>query len=149
MSDLDVAFAINTPLGWVEIEDPINGYELHAEAFAQRSVSHRKTDVSNDWTQGTYTSRSVLDNITEQVDFYVGGATTFECRARLKVVTDAFDSLRYQARYRMEDYQETWSCTVADYTLEANQPLAYAKLVLVRAKIPRHPVALVEQVVAP
>lgn len=149
MSDLDVGFALHTPTGWIELEDPAGGYELHTDSFAARSVSHRKNEVSNNWVGGEYVSRSVRANVLEDVAFYVGGSTAFECRERVQVVTDTFDSLHFQARMRIEDYQETWNCVTSEYTLESNQPLIVAKLVLVRAKIPRHPQVFVEQVVAP
>lgn len=149
MADLDVAFAVHTPTGWIELEDPVNGYELHTESFAARSVSHRKNEVSNNWIPGEYNSRAVRTNVVEDVGFFVGGSTAYECRMRAQAVTEAFDSLHFQARMRIEDYQETWECTTSDYVLESNQPLIVAKLVLVRAKVSRHPQVYVEQVVAP
>lgn len=149
MSDIDVSFQLLTPTGWIELEDPENGYELERGSFATRSVSHRSNIVNSEWVAGSYASRSVRDNITEDVSFYVGGATTFECRTRMQAVLEGFEALTYQAIMRIEDYQETWTCIPADYTLESDQPLIAATLVLVRAKIPRHPAALVEQWVAP
>lgn len=149
MSDLDVSFELNTPSGWIELEDPASGYELHKDSFATRSVSHRSNVVNNDWVPGSYASRSVRENVVEDLAFYVTGATTYECRTRLAVVTDGLESLSYQAKMRIEDYLETWTCLPADYTLESDQPLIFATLVLVRAKIPRNPVVVSEQWVAP
>lgn len=148
-ADLDVSFEMNTPTGWIELEDPVNGYELHKDAFSTRSHGHKKNEVGNDWTAGEYVSRSTQSNVLEQVDFYVGGATIYACQMRLKAVLDGMHSLSYQSRFRMGDYRETWTCTVADYTLESEQALWVSKLVLVRAKIPRHPVVVAEQVVVP
>lgn len=146
MTDLDVAFELETAIGWVQLEDFENGYELHREAFSTKSVSHRKTEVPGEWIEGTPVSRSLRDSIVEDLSVWVGGETHFVMRERLKVITDALESLSYRARYRVEDYQETWTCTPADYTLESEQAFVVAKVVLVRAKVPRYPSALIEQV---
>ena len=149
MSTLDISFEILTPSGWVELEDPANGYSLHRDSFNQRTVQHRSLMASNDWVAGAYAARSVRDNVVEDVAFYVNGETTYECMSRVDLVLSAFDSLTYQARLRRNDHRETWTCTPADYTLESDQPLIFATMVLVKAKIPRHPTKAVEQVVLP
>ena len=146
MADVDVSVQIQTPSGFVELEDQAGGYELHAECFASRQVGQRKSEVTAEWYGGTYVWGSVPDQVAEDLVFYVSGATPYETATRLQTVVDAFESLSWQLVYRFGDLQETWQCTPADYSLESNQPLMFATKVIVRARVPRNPVVAREQV---
>ena len=146
MADLDVSAAILAPTGWIELEDPEGGYELHKESFGKRSYSHRKTEVESEWVAGTYTTRSVRANVNEDLAVWVAGATPFETRMRLDALLKGLDQLSYKIRFRNVDVQETWSCFPADYQLECSQELRLARLVLVRATVPRLPAAQIAQV---
>jgi hypothetical protein len=139
VSDLDVSLQLMTPGGWLELEDPDNGYELHKDSFATRSVSHRKQEAASDWIEGSYTARSVRENVVEEIVVWVSGATHFVMDARVDALLAGLEQLSYPVIRRTTDLQETWSCTVADYTIETSQEYSMATLALVRAKVPRLP----------
>ena len=149
MSDLTLSVVIETLLGPLELEDPPNGYELHTDTFNSRSVSHRKTEVIGDWTEGGDVDRSLRDNITESLAVWVGGATTFEFQTRLKVLTDAFEQLSYPVTRTVGDLREVWSCRPSDYTIETSQPYLVAKVGLVKVQLVRKPAVTMSQVTGP
>ena len=136
---LDVSAKIETPTGWIELDDPEGGYELAADSFATAAISHRKTEVSSEWLEGTFVTRSVRENVAEAVNVYVAGATPYELAARLKALTDGFDQLGYAMVVRFADAAEDWSCQVADYTIETKVEMRHATIALVKASVPRLP----------
>lgn len=139
MSDLEVSFELETPTGWLLLEDPEGGYELHKDSFASRAVSHRKQEVSGEWIEGSYVTRSVRENVTEDVAIWVGGETFFDMDDRVQALVDGLEQLGYGARKVVGDLTETWTCSVADYTIECSQEYMASTVCLVRAKIPRLP----------
>lgn len=147
MSDPALAASIEGVLGWIDLEDEAGGYELHADSFASRQVQLRKVEAEGEWVEGSYTTRSVRGNIVEPLVVYVSGATIYECRMRTKALTDALEQLRFGFTLTVEDYKETWSCFASEYTIEANQPLMFARKVIVRASVPHLPAVIQEQVV--
>lgn len=137
--NLDVTAKIQTPTGWLELEDEANGYTLSADSFASSAVSHRKVEVSSEWMEGTFVVRSVRENVTETVSVFVTGATPAELSDRLLALTDGFDQLNYAMVVRFADAQETWSCQVADYTTSTKAELRHATMAQVTATVPRLP----------
>lgn len=147
MTDIDVAASIESPTGWIALEDQVGGYELASDAFSEKGYSHRKTEVSSEWIEGTFVSRSVKENTTEKVSFYVLAATPFALAAKIQRVTDAFDQLSFGMVVRFSDCQETWVCQTADYTISTKQELRHATMALVNATVPRLPTCARVQVV--
>lgn len=148
MSDvLNVQISLETPTGWVDLEDELNGYYLHSDTMGTRSGTHRKTEVSNEYVAGTFVVRAVRENVTEALVIYVQGATPFQLKERVKVIEDGFDQLHYNVMIKDSDSVETWNCQLADYTLETSQPYQFATLALIRATVPRLPQVTRVQVV--
>lgn len=136
---LDVAFAIQAPSGWVELEDPANGYEAHKETRAEQGVSWRKQEISSTFVEGTFVNDAVKENVTETLAIYVDAHTPYELAVRVKVLTDALSQIRYQVRMRSGNLLETWDCAVADYTVQTPQEMINSRMAVVRASVPRRP----------
>lgn len=145
---LDLSAQIQAPGGWLDLEDEANGYWLHNESFKQSSVTHRKTDISSEWVEGSFTTRGVRENVVEQVSVYVQGATPYQLQTRLKALTDALEQLTFQMVVRFGDSQQTWTCEMADYTVVTQQEYRFATMALVQANVPRLPGAALIQVSA-
>lgn len=144
--DLAVQASIQTQLGWVDLEDIANGYELGKESFTEQGVSWRKQTVSSDWLEGTFVNHGVRENVVEKLSVYVTGATPYEMAVRMKVITDALGQTRFGLKFTFDDLQETWSCTMSDYTISSTQELRFSKLALVQASISRLPSVALAQV---
>src|SRR5213075_2041152 len=97
---LDVTARIETPSGWVYLDDPINGYELHADTRKDFQVTHRKQTTNNSWTEGDFDITSVRGDITETVAVWITGSTQFEFDARLETLEAAFNQLAYRLMWR-------------------------------------------------
>ena len=144
--NLDVSARIETPTGWIELEDEDNGYALAADSFATAAVSHRKSEISSEWLEGTFVTRSVRENITETVAVYVTGDSPHQLRTRLSALTDGFDQLQYKMTVRFGNAEETWSCWVSDYTTSTKVEMRFATMALVTATVPRLPAAALTKV---
>lgn len=136
---LDVAASLESPTGWISLQNPVNGFELSAESFSEHATSHRKTDVSSEWIEGTFTTRSVRENTSEKVSVYVQADTPFLLAQKVKTVTDAFDQLSFGMVVRFADCQETWVCHTSEYTIDTKQPFRFATMALINATVPRLP----------
>lgn len=139
MSDLDLSALLETPTGWLELEDLPSGFEIASDSFSEQGVSHRKTDINNEWIEGTFTSRSVRENITEKVSVYLRADTPFLLAEKIKQVTDAFDQLSFGMVVRFADCQETWVCSTSEYTIGTKAEMRHATMALVSAIVPRLP----------
>lgn len=138
--DLTLSCRILTPSGWLQLEDETNGYVLHAESFASRQYTARKTDIDNEWVRGSYTVRATTGNVTEQLVTWVTGADQLAFRTRFYALTQALEQLQFQMEVSIGNAKETMFCMYAgDYTLETNQTFMAATRGLVRANIPRLP----------
>lgn len=136
---ISLSLLLQSGSNWIELEDPDGGYQLHAETFSNRQVSHKKVEVSSDWVEGTYTQRSLRNNVNENVSVWVQGSSTVEMMQRVRRLTDTFDQPSFKIYWQVDGYREGWSCQAADYTIESSQPMLFARQVLVKANIPRLP----------
>jgi hypothetical protein len=136
---LDVQASLQTTTGWLDLDDAAAGYELGSDSFSEKSISHRKTEVANEWVEGSYVSRSVRDNIGEVVSVYIIADTPYDLAVKVDRITSAFDQLSYQMIVRFADSQETWDCSLADYTVSTKQEMRFATMALVKATVPHLP----------
>lgn len=130
----------------------IVGVDMHAESFAQRQVSHRKKEITSPWVGGSFVTLSVREQVQEQVSFWVDGEDHLgtdpgkslqqRMQERLDLLCSALDQLSYAVDVSIGDQVYRWDCSVADYTIETNQPMLEATLALVKATIPRSPSAV-------
>lgn len=143
---LAVTAEIETPGGWLSLEDPENGYSLHKESFASRQFTSRKVELEGDWVEGSYVARAVRGNTNETLAVFIEGATPFEREMRQQELVSGLEQLQYRMRVTEGDSRETWTCFYTDYQLEATQELRFSTLVILRATVPRLPTVLREQV---
>jgi hypothetical protein len=147
MSDtLDVSVKLETPSGWIELEDHASGYTLSADSFVTSATTHRKTEVSSEWMEGTYVARSVKDNISEQVAVYIQGTSPYDLAQKIAVLAKGFDQLNYQMIVRFADSEDTWNCFVADYTITTKVEIRFATMALLQATVPRLPSSVTRKV---
>lgn len=139
VDDLDLECSIEGPAGWIVLEDEANGYSLESSSFGEASTTHRKTEVSSEWIEGSFVVRSVRENVTETLAVYVTGATPYELATRLAALTNALEQNSFILTTRWGNLAETYYCSVADYKVTASQPLRFATMALVTATVPHLP----------
>jgi hypothetical protein len=145
-NQLDVHTQIETPTGWLELEDLAAGYELHSESFASKQIQSRKVEAEGDWVEGSYTVRAVAGNVTEALSVYVHGDDPYQLAVRIQALTDGLHQLQYRLRLTVGNMRESWICQYTDYTIESDQALRFATLALVKAQVPHLPSIVLEQV---
>ena len=144
---LDIAFSIHAPSGWLDLDDAAGGYEAHKDTRAGQSVTWRKQEIESPYVEGTFVNEAVRENVSEALAIYVRGGSPFELRQRVTALTDALSQLQYEVRMVEGNAQETWDCSVADYTIETPQEMINSTMALVRATVPRRPTVILEEVV--
>lgn len=145
-NDLDVQAEIETPVGWLALEDMGNGYELHAESFAAKAVQSRKVEAEGDFVEGSYTVRAVAGNVIENVSVWVKGEDPYQLAVRIQALTDGLHQLSYRLRLTIGNMREDWVCQYSDYTIESDQNLRFSTLALVKAQVPHLPTITLTQV---
>ena len=143
---LGVSVVVETPTGPLEVEDPANGYWLHKDSFASKSVTFRKLDLEGDYVEGADVLRAVRGNTTESLVIFVKGASHFEMATRVKILTDAFEQLQFGITRIIGNAQEVWSCRTSQYAIETEQAFQHATLAIVRAQVPRLPSVTLSEV---
>lgn len=138
-SELDVSAKIETPTGWLDLQDTGNGYSFEATSFSERAGTFRRQEVAGPFVDGTFVVSAVRENITESVAIYVRGDTHYVMRRRLNALVEAFSQLSYRMLVRFEDAAEYWDCLPADYTVSTQREFLHARLALFKANVPRMP----------
>lgn len=136
---LPVEAEIETPLGWLALDDEANGYELHKESFNSQQVQARKVDAEGDWVEGTYTVRAVRGNVMENVAVWIEGDDPYQLAVRIQAFTDGLEQLQFRFRHTIGNLREEWVCMWSEYRIETEQAMQFATIALVRATIPRLP----------
>jgi hypothetical protein len=84
---LQVAFSIQGVGGWLDLEDPQNGYEAHKDARAQQAVSWRKQEITSAYVEGAFITEAVREMVVEPLVIYVHGATIYQLDQRVTALT--------------------------------------------------------------
>lgn len=137
-SGLSVSGKIETPSGWLDLNDGV-GYSFEGTSFADRQVTWRRQEVTSPFVEGTYIVGAVRENITEAVSVWVRGETFSELDARVEALIGALGQMTYRFMLRLEDSAHYWTCWPADYTVSGQREYLHSRLVLVKATMPRLP----------
>lgn len=140
VDDVQVTARISTPTGWLDLEDPEGGYELHPETLSGGSVSYRTVIASSPWVEGDVATSAVRENVLEALSVWVTGDTPHEFYTRWKRLTDALEQRAFTVELTVEDAAFTWTVTrPAEHTTDTQQAFLVARTGLVRAKVARLP----------
>ena len=139
---LSVTAKIESPTGWLDLN--VEGrYKLEAGAFGERATTWRRQETVSPYLDGTYVVSAVRESVTETLAVYVYAIDHIELAARITALTNAFGQLSYRLMLRVEGSAVYWTCQPADFTVTIGRELLHAKLALVKASVPRHPVETV------
>lgn len=144
---IDLSVQVLTPGGLLlELEDPDNGYEVHADSFATSALTHRKTEVANRWIEGTYAVSTVRDNAQEALVVWVEGRTMYDYRSKMEALKTCFDQATFTVVKTIGNAVETWDCEVSDYTEESQQEFIHRTLGALRVQLNRRPHTNLQQI---
>lgn len=143
---IDVGTKVSYPGGFLELEDPDNGYSLHGDAFATVQYTHRKTEVNNRWVEGTFAVSSVRDNAVEALVVWVNGDTMLQYRQRMITLMAAMDQVSFTVIKTIGNSSEQWDCEVSDYGEESQQEFIHRTLGVLRVQLSRRPSIMLTQV---
>lgn len=135
---LDISCKIETPTGWVELNDG-RRYVLEASSFGERSVSWRRSEATSTFVEGSYVTSAVRENITETLAVWVLGSDRLEHTLARRRLTEALEQMTWRLMVRVEDVSTFWTCFASDYTVSAARELTHARRALVTAKVARLP----------
>lgn len=137
--EIPISCRLQTTEDWLELNDG-DGYVLAKESFADRQVSKRKTLARSPYLEGDFAVNALRETVTETLVLYVYGSSSFDCKAKLLVLTEALDQIEYRLVLRTDNVWEVWFCQSANYRIETAQELLHARMAKVTVELPRHPV---------
>lgn len=121
-------------------------YTVANGSFENQAVQHRRKTATSPFVEGEYVVSSLRNNVTEQLNVYVNGATQYASRLSLKSLQAALEQPSFTVVRTVDNWKTTWSCYASDYTMQASKPLIHAKMVLVQIQLLRDPVETIAQV---
>jgi len=136
---------ISTPLGWLLLNaDP---YQLAPPTGETVSVVQERKTVASPFLEGKFTVNARRDEVIETVTVRIKAASTGLVRAALAELTDALDQTGFTFALRVEDYEQLWVCSAADYTVSIPRELLHARMAQITAQIPRQPAFTAAEVI--
>lgn len=141
---LPVACRITTPGGWLDLMD--GPYRLSADAFVEQQITWRRNDVTNPFVDGAWTVMALKENVVEQLDVWIRGATTAQTTAAKEALLDALAQLNFGLEVTFDTSIAYYQCSVADVVVKAPRELRFARMLQVSASVPRQPHVRIGQV---
>lgn len=134
---LDVTVLISTPEGPLSVNEGI--FELAADTFGTVSVTHRRSEATNPFIEGSYTVNSLRENMAVPLNVYVRGKDHAEFQAGIKQLAAAFDQSTFEVQRVVEGVVETWQCFASDYSINLQREFLHAKMGRLDAQLVVHP----------
>lgn len=141
---LDITAEIETPSGWLQLEDAEAGYELHRDSFDRRAVDATKVELTSEWAEGSYTARAVKGNVVDNVGVIITAPTPYVLAQRILAFTEGLEQLEFTFRMTFGDVRETWTCFWSTHSIETTQPLRFSTMAIITATIPHLPTIVLE-----
>lgn len=139
MSDLNVSLRLyTTASNYLELNNKTT-YILADGSFETQSVQHRRKTATNPFIEGEHVVTALRDNVTEQVNVYVVGATQHAARSALLALQQALEQPTFKVVLTVDNWRTTWNCYASDYTVQASRPLLYAKRIQMMIQLLRDP----------
>lgn len=129
---------VSTPTDWLYLNSGV--YRLHADSFAESAETWRKDEVDNPFVEGSWTVNALRENVTETLSVWVKDSSLRTTLLAAEVLRDAFRQRNYTLEATFNDLRCTYTCYVADSSVNVQREFRHAGMALVTFTIPRHPV---------
>lgn len=138
--NITVEAVIDGPLGALTLDGSnAAAYELHTDTTSEQQVSWRKQEAANGWTEGTFVTSAVRENVIETLAVWVNADTYPELHQRVYELTRRLEQLSYTVALTIEGVTSTWTCFPADFSVKMEQAFHHSATALVTAQVPRLP----------
>lgn len=147
MSDLGYFKVSATYLGsWIDLNDGID-YRLASDpSLANVTKPRRKIVATSPVLDGEYLLHATTGMMVESMKWWIYGEDQADLASNLLQLESIFDQFDYRVRVNFDNYQETWTCQLADVTIERSQVYAHSLMAGLTAQIPRFPTPVREEV---
>lgn len=145
MSDLTTTCLVNTPEGWLNLNDGVV-FTLAAGTIESSSTTHRRQELTNPFLEGSYVVNALRENVTEAISVYVRGETHGDMREALEVLKSAFDQVSFDMVIAQGGATQTWHCYASDYEVNTRREFLYATMAQVSISVVRAPEVDLESV---
>lgn len=130
---------ISSPSGMLNLNT--YPYRISGESFASETISHRKTEASNPYVEGTFVVNTVRENVgtTLAVYVYTDPPNRNELLRAVDALRSAFDQAYFTVTVTIEGGTQLWNCVTSDYTVESQREFVHASRAKVVASLNRMP----------
>lgn len=148
MSDLEYFDIAATFMGgWVDLNDGIAYTVATDPTLTSSAKTRRKILATSPVLDGDYLIHATDAMVTEQLKFWVYGIDQAELASNLLNLESIFDQYDYRVRIVADNYQEIWTCQMADITIERSQVYLHNLMAGFTATVMRFPTPVREELV--
>jgi hypothetical protein len=133
------------PSTYIELNDN-STYRIADGSFENQAVTHRRKTAMSPYVEGTYVVSSLRENVTEQMNVYVMGKTSYATRSALTTLQTALEQPMFTIVRTINNWQTVWTCFASDYSMYSSKPLMMASMVRVDIQLQRSPSEIVSLV---
>lgn len=137
MTILDLTVLVSTPSGLLNLNTP--PYRVAGDSFTDEQVSHRKTEASNPYVEGTFVVNTVRENVGTSLNVWVVTETRMELLRAVQQLTDAFDQAMFTVTLDVGGATQLWNCVTSDYSVESGREFMHATRAKVVCQLNRLP----------
>jgi hypothetical protein len=123
---------------YLELNDN-STYRIADGSFENQAITHRRKTAASPYVEGTYVVSSLRDNVTEQLNVYVMGASTYATRSALATLQSALEQPIFTLVRVVNNWQTVWTCYSSDYSMYSSKPLMMANMVRMDIQLQRSP----------
>jgi len=136
---IDLTVLIASPTGMLNLNT--YPYRISGESFASETTSHRKTEASNPYVEGTFVVNTVRENIGTSlaVWVYTDPPNRNELLRALGALKDALDQAFFTVTLTVNGGTQLWNCVTSDYNVESQRELVHATRAKLVAQLNRLP----------
>lgn len=123
---------------YIELNDN-STYRIADGSFESQAITHRRKTAASPYVEGTYVVSSLRENVTEQLNVYVMGASSYATRSALTTLQTALEQPIFTLVRTVNNWQTVWTCYSSDYSMFSSKPLMMANMVRVDIQLQRSP----------
>jgi hypothetical protein len=123
---------------WFSINDHFT-YRVTPDGFGSFDVTYRRRTVNSPFFAGDYQTSAVPEMVKRSWSVRVFGDDAGDLQQNATDLISWFTQDSYNLRYRVNEYQETWLCETADYSVDYSQVNAHNNQMVVKFAFSSHP----------
>lgn len=122
--------------GWFPLQRSDGKLWLHSDTFAKRTVTIKRSTVSNVYIPGTYTVRAVQDNATETVAVFIRSDDPDEGEAIADYLTELFTRPSFTIMSVKGNRTQLMTGQAADFSKDTTREYMHSGVILMVFSVP-------------